>query len=107
MAWIANGSALSFVEGDFGIELPVTVSGVTLGAQDCLRFTFKTALNGDTVLTKDFSTISQNTVRLVLTEAESELFPVGQYVYSLDWYQSGTFMCNILSSCPLRVVDKA
>ena len=105
--WNVNNTALSFAEGDFGIELPVTVSGTTLGSQDCLKFTFKDALNGTTVLVKDFNTISSNTVNLALTESESALFPVGMYAYSLDWYQSGNFMCNIISQAPLKVVDKA
>lgn len=107
MAWSVNGTALSFCEGDFGIELPVKVNGVTLGSSDCIRFTFKDGLNGSTILEKDFDSISQNTVNLVLTDAESELFSVGRYVYSLDWYQDGNFMCNIISSSPLKVVDKA
>lgn len=105
--WNVNGNALSFAEGDFGIELPVTINGVTLGDQDSLKFTFKDAPNGTTVLEKNFDTITSNTVDLSLTESETELFSVGSYVYSLDWYQSGNFMCNIISQAPLKVVDKA
>lgn len=101
--WNVIGLNLQMTEGDYGIELPITVSGVTLGAQDSVKFTLKQ--NGETILTKDFSNIQQNTVKLTLTEAETP--PVGSYVYSLDWYQSGTFMCNIIPCAAFKVVDKA
>jgi hypothetical protein len=42
-----------------------------------------------------------------LTEEESALFPVGVYCYRLDWYQEGTFMCNIIPDAVFKVVDKA
>lgn len=106
MAWIVNGTDLRISEQDFGIALPVTVNGTTLGASDSLRFTFKDAVNGETILTKEY-TPTQNTVRLELTEAESDLFAPGAYVYSLDWYQSGSFMCNIVEVGSFLVGDKA
>ena len=107
MAWNVNGMMLSMAEGDFGIKLPVTITGTTLGAGDSLLFTFKDAMNGNTIMTKNFDTIVSNSVDLELTEAESEIFTVGAYVYSLDWYQEGTFMCNIIPSAQFKVVDKA
>lgn len=105
--WFVQGSNLQMAEGDFGMELPVTVSGVTLGENDTLLFTFKDNANGNTILTKQFSNVSQNTVNLVFSSSESALFPVGIYVYSLDWYQNGHFMCNIILRSTLQVVDKA
>lgn len=105
--WAVNGNDLQMAEGDFGIQLPVTVNGTTLGNGDALKFTFKTRKNGQTILEKNFSEIEQNTVNLELSEEESALFPVGFYVYSLDWYQNGIFMCNIVLCSPFKVVDKA
>ena len=105
--WNVNGQDLKMVEGDWGIQLPVTVSGTTLTASDELKLTIKTALNGDTIVSKAFTNIQQNTVNLELTEAESALLPVGSYVYLLDWYQSGAFMCNIIPSALFKVVEKA
>lgn len=105
--WFVQGNNLQMAEGDFGMELPVTVSGVTLGENDSLLFTFKDNANGNTILTKQFSNVSQNTVNLVFSSSESALFSVGIYVYSLDWYQSGHFMCNIILRSTLQVVDKA
>lgn len=107
MAWNVTNHALSMTEGDYGIALPVEIKGTTLGAQDSIKLTFKTAVNGDEILSKDFNGITDNTVSLELTEEESALFPVGSYVYCLDWYQNGNFMCNIIPSAQFKVVDKA
>jgi hypothetical protein len=107
MAWSVNGQNLAMAEGDYGIKLPVTIKGTTLGAQDSIKLTFKAAVNGEEILSKEFDGIIDNTVSLELTEEESALLPVGAYVYSLDWYQSGNFMCNIIPSASLKVVDKA
>lgn len=107
MAWNVTGQNLSMAEGDYGIALPIEISGVTLGQQDSIKITFKTAVNGDEVFAKEFDGIVDNTISLELTEGESALLPVGSYVYCLDWYQSGNFMCNIIPSASLKVVDKA
>lgn len=106
MAWAVNSNDLKMAEGDWGIQLPVTVSGVTFTEHDMLKFIFKDRMNGSTLLTKEYAPV-QNTVNLVLTEAETALFPIGTYVYSLDWYQSGAFLCNVIPSAFLKVVDKA
>lgn len=105
--WTPTGHELTMCEGDYGIALPITVSGVTLTASDELALTIKKRRNGDTVLTKTFSNIQNNTVELELTEAESALLPVGMYVYSLDWYQDGVFLCNVIPTAVFKVVDKA
>lgn len=107
MAWSVTGQKLSMVEGDYGIAIPVEINGATLGAQDSIKLIFKTAINGDEIFSKEFNGIVDNTVELELTEEESELLPVGGYVYSLDWYQNGNFMCNIIPSASFSVVDKA
>lgn len=101
--WNVIGLNLQMTEGDYGVALPVSISGVTLGAQDSVRFTLKQ--NGETILMKDFTNITGNTVQLIF--AENETPPVGSYVYSLDWYQLGTFMCNIIPCASFKVVDKA
>ena len=105
--WNANGNNLTMCEGDFGVRLPITITGPTFTAADEVMLTIKPSMNGDTILEKTFDNISQNTVNLELTEAESALLPVGGYVYSLDWYQSGQFLCNIIPNAAFKVVDKA
>ena len=105
--WVVNGQDLKMCEGDWGVELPITITGATFAAADEVKLTIKTAVNGDVILTKTFTNISQNTVNLELTAAESALLSVGTFAYSLDWYQEGAFLCNIIPSAHLRVVDKA
>lgn len=103
--WVVSGTSLSMAEGDWGVELPVTVSGATFAANDSLKIAIK---NGETTLVeKEYTNITQNTVKLELTEAESALLPIGVYVYRLDWYQDGAFMCNIIPVSTFKVVDKA
>lgn len=105
--WIARGNTLQMAENDYGIELPVTVIGTTLTERDSLLFKFKNKLNGVTILDKEFGNIADNTVKLEFTAAESAMFGVGEYVYSLDWYQDGVFMCNLIPLAMFKVVDKA
>lgn len=105
--WDTKGLTVSMAEGDYGIILPVAIEGVTLGTQDSIKIVFKTSINGDLILEKNYDGIENNTVNLEFTAEESALFPVGSYVYSIDWYQSGNFMCNIIAGSPLKVVDKA
>ena len=104
--WDVSGQDLKMCEGDWGVALPITISGTTLTASDEVKFTLKAA-DGTTLVTKTFNNISQNTVQLTITEEESALLPIGVYVYSLDWYQSGAFMCNIIPHALFKVVDKA
>ena len=105
--WAVNGQDLKMTEGDWGIQLPVTIDGTTLTANDELKLTIKTAINGDIVVEKTFSNISQNTVNLVFNAQESALFSVGTYVYALDWFQNGAFVCNIIPAAMFKVVEKA
>ena len=105
--WIVSGKSIDMTAGDFGIELPIAISGVTLGANDSILFELKKEYNKRTVFTEEFTNIVNNTVNLVLTEEDSEDLPVGDYVYNLDWYQDGEFMCNIVNGEKFRVVAKA
>ena len=107
MAWNVTNQNLTMAEGDYGIALPVEIIGVELDNQDSIKLTFKDEMNGDTILEKNYDGIVDNTISLEFTEEESALFPVGGYVYCLDWYQNGNFMCNIITSAQFRVVDKA
>ena len=106
MAWRVVGLSLQMAVGDYGISLPVSVSGATFGEGDELRFTFNNGPGSNTILTKTYSNIQDNTVNLSFTEAESTLFRVGNYAYGMDWYQNGLFMCNVIESSPFRVVRK-
>jgi len=105
--WEVYKHTLQMVEGDFGLALPFDVNGTDITANDVLRFTFKDKLNGETLLTKEYTDIQENSAQLMLTEEESALFRVGDYVYSLDWYQDGVFMVNLIKCAAFKVVEKA
>ena len=105
--WAVTGNDLTMCEGDYGVALPITVNGTTLTAADEIRITIKRVRNAEPILTKTYGNIENNTVNLVLSEAESELFPVGVYIYAFDWFQNGVFMCNIIPYATFKVVDKA
>lgn len=103
--WNVNGITLNMTEGDWGVKLPVTVTGVTFTANDSVRI--KIQRDETAIIEKEYTNITNNTFDLEFTEAESELLPVGSYLYSLDWYQDGAFMCNIIPSGLFMVGDKA
>lgn len=105
--WIVSGRTITMTAGDFGIELPIEVSGTTLGASDTLAFTLKKADTETPVLTKTFTDIQDNTITLELTEEESASLQEGFYAYSLDWFQNGVFMCNLVTAALFMVVGKA
>lgn len=104
--WGANGTNLTMAEGDFGISLPFTFTGVTFAAGDAVKMIVK-ADNGstETLVEKTVSDLTDG-FALELTEAETTLLSVGSYVYSLDWYRDGVFMCNLVPCGLWKVVDK-
>lgn len=105
--WKVQDSSIFMTEGDYGIALPVTVSGATLGTADSIKFTFKSFMNGEAILEKVYDSPVQNTVNLEFTASDSAKFRVGKYLYSMDWYQNGSFLCNIIPAGVFKVVDKA
>jgi len=102
-----EGANVSFVEGDYGIILPIIVDGIEIDPSDSVKVTVKDGKNGNTVVEKVITGIEDNTIPLSFTAAESSSLPVGKYVYNLDWYHNSTFLCNILNNAMLKVVDKA
>lgn len=107
MAWTVMGNDLQMAEGDYGVQLPITISGMEFSAADCVKLTIKTAKNGEVILEKDFTNIQHGTINLELTAAESALFGVGAYVYRLDAYQDGNYLNNIIPLAAFKVVDVA
>lgn len=93
--------------GDYGIGLPIKISGVEFGTSDSVKLRISSARNLAEKLSVVFDEITDNTVELKLTEEQSALLPVGDYVYALDWYRDEVFMCNIIPQGAFRVVKKA
>ena len=102
-----DGANVSFVEGDYGIILPITVDGIEISPDDTIMVTVKDGKNGTTVVEKGITEITDNVIPLSFTAIESAQLTVGKYVYNLDWYHDSTFLCNILNNAILKVVDKA
>lgn len=105
--WDYSGNYLSMAEHDFGNDLTIKVKDVTFENGDTLVFDIKTQMNGETILTKTFTSIINNSVVLNLTEEDSAKLPIGTYVYSLDIFRDGVRLCNIIPVGLFRVVDKA
>ena len=64
-------------------------------------------MGGAIILEKTFTNISSNTINLELTAADTAKLQPRSYVYNLDWYQSGNFLCNIIGNASFKVVGKA
>lgn len=105
--WEAEKTTIRMSEGDYGVALPFSVKGVTLTASDCIKFVFKDAPNGETILTKDYTNLTNNTANLMLTETESALFEPGVYTYTMEWYQNDNFQCNLIENGVFKVGDVA
>lgn len=103
--WACYGTTLAMTEGDFGVELPVIITGPTFTASDELRIKI-VGTDGTTIIEKTYDNITNNRFSLEFTASESALLPIGKYNYSLDWYQNSVFMCNIIPSGKLEVSDK-
>ena len=98
--WSVDENEITMCEGDYGIDLPISIEGAELLDGDSLMRTIKDVINGTEYLQKSF------TDSLSLTAAESAQLPVGKYVYALDWYRNSTFLCNIIPKSKFTVVDK-
>lgn len=95
-------------EDDFGVALRTTFSGADLtSGTDIFRFTFKKEMNGEPILIKDFSTFVDNAFDFVLSQENSAKFPVGSYVFSVDWIQNGSFKCTLVEKGIFKVGDEA
>lgn len=106
--WTAkeDGSYMQMAVGDFGIQLPFSVSDVTLTQSDTIRFAFARPDGSGVVLTKNYNNPQNNTVNLEFTEAESALFSVGKYLFSMDWYRGEELMCNLIKAGIFEVAGK-
>ena len=105
--WSVSRNNISMTVGDFGVALAARVKGIELGDHDSIKIKFKTAIDGETVLEKVFTDIQNSSFGLILSADDSARFDVGTYVYSMDWYRDGVFMCNIIPCASFKVVKKA
>ena len=105
-----NPLAIKFVEGDWGIILPInlkTEDGETITNSDNFVIKIFEKINEEPLIEKTFSNIQNNTIEFQLTEIDTEKLPVGNYFYDLDWYQDNNFLCNLIAKEKLVVIEKA
>lgn len=102
--WASDGLSITMAVGDFGIKLPVTLSDITITSAD--EFRIRITKGGAAVVELTFSDIENNTFDIELTREQSDKLRVGNYLYSLDWYQNGHFMCNVIPAASFKVVAK-
>lgn len=106
--WIVNRQEIKMTEGDYGIILPIKIKGATFGSDDRIQITIKAKKNDENaILSKSFEISNDNIINIMLTEAETNQLPIGNYVYSLDWYKTDSFMCNLILIGDFIVLDKA
>lgn len=105
--WEAQKTTIRMSEGDYGVALPFSVKGVTLTASDCIKFVFKDKPEGETILTKEYTNLQNNSANLMFTDTESALFEPGIYTYTMAWYQNGSFQCNVIENGVFKVGDVA
>lgn len=90
---------ITMTEGDFGIILPIeleTENEETITSEDSFVLNIFKEIDTDSLVSKNYTNIQNNTIEFSLTEEESALLPVDKYYYDLDWYRNGEFMCNLV-----------
>lgn len=101
-----EGKKIIMTEGDFGLSLPITISGPVFESTDKLSLIIKKVANGTELLKKEYSNIEDNKFDFVLTEEETKKLSPCKYGYTLDWYRNDEFLCNIVKDGCFIVEDK-
>ena len=102
----SKNKKITMTRGDFGINLPFTISGASIEKEDSIKLTIKEEINGEELITKVYTNIKDNTFDFVLTKEESEKLKSGTYFYSVDWFKNDVFLSNIVEAETFAVRDK-
>lgn len=104
----AEDLKITMIEGDFGIVLPITISAEQeLTPSDKFSINIYKDLDGEALVSKEYSNLTDNTIEFKLTLEESLKLPVGNYIYDIDWYQDESFLANIVCRKKFIVLNKA
>ena len=106
MALTVNGNDIKMTEGDFGLQIPINLTGGTISTSDEFKILINDSQDQTTIIEKDYNNVQNNKILFELTEAEAALLPVGSYLWGLDWYQSGAFLDNIIPMSSFKVTKK-
>lgn len=104
-----NPLRIIMTEGDFGLILSIEITpeeGELITQDTNFQINIFKEINEEPLISKTYSNIENNIIPFELTEEESLLLPVGKYIYDLDWYENGAFMCNIIAKEKYTVIEK-
>ena len=98
----AEGKNITMDEGDYGLPLPIKITGENIQTTDVIQFKIKEMLDDNTIIKKEFSNLAEeeeNTFVFVLdfTKNESDLMPSGHYHYSLKLYRKDELLNTIIN----------
>ena len=93
-------------EGDFGLVLPITITGAEISENEKIKFCLRKTSGEDLIEPKVYNDIKNNTFDLIFTKAESDLIKRGTYLYYLDWYKENVFLGNIINGDIFEVEGK-
>ena len=95
--WNKENNKISMTKGDYGIALPITITGIEIESGEQIIFYLKKT-NNEEVLKKIFENLKDNTFDLEFTKEESERLEIGTYLYNIDWYKENVFLGNIVKN---------
>lgn len=95
---------ITMTEGDYGVSIPIHFIDAEFESDDSVKVTIM--VDSETKIEKTYTNIVDDTIDFSLTEAESNLLPVGFYLYSIEWYQDGVFKDCILEKSPFVVSER-
>lgn len=102
----AENKTIKMTEGDFGLLLPITITGGQISEDETLVFYIKDDKKENLIEPKSYKNIQNNTFDLSFTEEESKLMKSGVYFYYIDWYKENEFLGNIINGKLFKVEDK-
>ena len=100
---------IEMVEGDYGLTLPITlnVDDTVFNSEDQFAIKIFKEVDGEPLVSKEYSNINNNTIEFSLTQEESNKLPKGRYYYDIDWFQGNSFLGNVVGKKVFKVLDKA
>ena len=102
----AKKGIISMIEGDYGLELPITINGAEIASDETITMTISDVAH-ETKIEKTFTNIADNVINFSLTQNESnQLKSTKKYTYSIDWYKNGEFLGNIINGYEFKVEEK-
>ncbi|MBO5143035.1 MAG: hypothetical protein J6C46_08650 [Clostridia bacterium] len=97
---------LEMTEGDYGTALPMVISGGVLDTDEKIKISIYDYKTHVIKVVKEYSNITNGTFDFSLTKEESALLPVGDYVYSVEWFQEDTFVGTLINAEDFTVKGK-